>query len=136
VGRCTEKGHKRRSSAISERRKESSGPPRVIRVMSHLQRSLDPKPKDHASSSYHKASREQKSVNVHSISAFGDDQGAASQSAGAYIPDIPLRHSNRRLSVVELITSPPFKTHRKPRFEDGNCRPICPDSIATPRPMR
>ena len=62
-------------------------------------------------------------MNVHSISAFGNEHGDGAE--GAEIPDIPMRKSSRHLSVSDFITSPPLKSFRnKPRFvEDVDSKP-------------
>lgn len=64
-------------------------------------------------------------MNVHSISAFGDEHDGDGDGDAAVIPDIPMRKSSRHLSVSELLTTPPSKAFRnKPRFvEDIDGRP-------------
>ncbi|KAK9419774.1 putative PAC domain-containing protein [Seiridium unicorne] len=96
-------------------------------------RFVTPNSRYHTSSSHHKTPREQNTANIHSISAFGNEHGTATAEPGAEIPDIPLRKSSRSrgLSVVNLITSPPFRTHRKAKFTEelDSQRPVSPSSI-------
>ncbi|KAJ8132041.1 hypothetical protein O1611_g1577 [Lasiodiplodia mahajangana] len=78
--------------------------------------------------------RTSKLGNIRAINAFGNEHAIEAEGEGADIPDIPPRKSRRArgLSVVDYITSPPFKQLRKPKSTDdvNNGRDMKQDSTA------